>query len=215
MNKFQQKPSEPRKRPRQQRSKMLMQSVREAAILLIRADGTKDLSASAIAERSGISIGSFYQYYPNAEAVLTDIYQQILIELNQKLLDRTEQSALDRELSFEELIKVSVDHTFELHKELLAVHPSFYLRFFDTFNITEILGPDGTSWEKWAANWLAELIRTKSTRRLDEDIEFVTDFLISVTSGGIRRLATDRPEALHDKRVKEQMYQLALRYLQP
>ena len=64
-----------RKSPRQQRSRLTVESIKQATLELAAADGFSALSTGAIAERAGISIGSLYQYYPNREAILLALYE--------------------------------------------------------------------------------------------------------------------------------------------
>lgn len=102
----------------------LMQAIREATVQLIRRHGVDAVSAAGIAERAGVSVGSFYQYYPNTEAVLTDIYEHVLVSLHQEMQARvaTVKGGFDR--SFDDSISDGIAFTFRLHRELLAVDPT-------------------------------------------------------------------------------------------
>ncbi len=62
-----------RRQPKQRRSRLLVASIREACLRILRAGRAEELTAKRIAEVAGITIGSFYQYYPNKEAVLLDV----------------------------------------------------------------------------------------------------------------------------------------------
>lgn len=70
----------PRK-PVQQRSQVTRDAILKAsAQILLSKAGLPGLNSNAIAERAGVSIGSFYQYYANKESVLSDL---ILNRMNQ------------------------------------------------------------------------------------------------------------------------------------
>ncbi len=59
-----------RRRPRQERSRALVEAILEAAALLLARHGRDALTTNAVAMRAGVSIGSLYQYFPNAESIL-------------------------------------------------------------------------------------------------------------------------------------------------
>lgn len=74
-----------RRAPRQGRSKTTVESIKQAALELIEAEGFASLGTVAIAARAGISVGSLYQYFPNREAILLAIYEQATGELVQAM----------------------------------------------------------------------------------------------------------------------------------
>ncbi len=206
-------PSRPRREPKQSRSRLLMQSVREACITLIQEVGAEALTTTRIADRAGISIGSFYQYYPNVESVLTDIYENILDSLSRELTEQTtsKNSGMDRGLR--ENIQDGFVVTFALHRELLAIDPSFYLAFLRDFNITAARGPSSNkSWNEWAVNWFIALLK-KEELRAGKDPEFVARLMVDITSGTVQRLAETHPEALSDPNYVEELTDLFCRYI--
>lgn len=69
-----------RKEPRQQRSQNTVGSIKQAAVLLMREKGVRNIGTHEIADRAGVSIGSLYQYFPNREAILAAIYEDISLE---------------------------------------------------------------------------------------------------------------------------------------
>lgn len=60
----------PRKVPQQKRSKERYQKIVDTAIELLGEVGYDDLTTDLIAERSGISVGSIYQFFPNKESII-------------------------------------------------------------------------------------------------------------------------------------------------
>ena len=52
--------------------------LKATAQILLSKDGMPGLNSNAIAEKAGVSIGSFYQYYVNKEAVLAELVQERL-----------------------------------------------------------------------------------------------------------------------------------------
>ena len=59
----------PRKLPRQGRSNATLAAILEAAARILEETGFEGFTTNAIAERAGVGIGSYYQYFPNKESV--------------------------------------------------------------------------------------------------------------------------------------------------
>lgn len=59
-----------RKQPQQARSMVLVQSVMDAAVQVLAAEGAQRFTMARVAERAGVSVGSLYQYFPNKAAIL-------------------------------------------------------------------------------------------------------------------------------------------------
>jgi AcrR family transcriptional regulator len=60
----------PRKRPQQRRSQEMVDAILDAAAEVFCTEGFDQATTNAVAERAGVSIGSFYQYFPNKLALL-------------------------------------------------------------------------------------------------------------------------------------------------
>src|SRR3954469_21497877 len=60
----------PRKKPRQQRATVTVDTIFEATIQVLLAHGFDKASTIRIAERAGVSVGTLYQYFPNKRALL-------------------------------------------------------------------------------------------------------------------------------------------------
>src|SRR5262245_22261414 len=149
-------PPQPLRAPKQQRSRILMRSVREATLELLRTFGPDQVTTVKIAERAGISVGSLYRYYPNKAAILTDIDDAEVAQLDQRLRAymRPDSSATP----FETAIREGVAMTVQFHRELLALNADFFRAFRSTFNIIDRQGPNGSaSWDQWALQWLIGL----------------------------------------------------------
>lgn len=66
----------PRKKPRQRRSRDTIDTIFEATIQVLLANGFDQTTTLQIAERAGVSIGSLYQYFPNKRALLAAIVRR-------------------------------------------------------------------------------------------------------------------------------------------
>ncbi|HET7268491.1 MAG TPA: TetR family transcriptional regulator [Oleiagrimonas sp.] len=59
-----------RKQPKQERSRLLVTAILEAATQVLEQEGAPRFTTARVAERAGISVGSLYQYFPNKAAIL-------------------------------------------------------------------------------------------------------------------------------------------------
>ncbi|SDY85057.1 TetR/AcrR family transcriptional regulator [Citreimonas salinaria] len=66
-------PINPRKTPRQARSRATCDAILEAAARILERQGDEALTTNLVAEVAGVSIGSLYQYYPTKEAIMAEL----------------------------------------------------------------------------------------------------------------------------------------------
>ena len=66
----------PRKRPQQQRSRVTIDTIFEATIQVLLANGLDRITTIQIADRAGVSVGSLYQYFPNKRALLAAVVKR-------------------------------------------------------------------------------------------------------------------------------------------
>ena len=82
-----------RRQPQQRRSRMMVAAIREACLRVLQDGAPEQLTAKRIAEVAGVTIGSFYQYYPNKEAVLLDVLLERAPGEAQRIADETRRSS--------------------------------------------------------------------------------------------------------------------------
>lgn len=66
----------PRKKPQQRRSRVTIDSIFEATIQVLLANGLDAVTTAQIAGRAGVSVGSLYQYFPNKNALLAAVVKR-------------------------------------------------------------------------------------------------------------------------------------------
>jgi AcrR family transcriptional regulator len=66
----------PRKRPRQERARLTVDAILEAAAHVFESEGYAAGTTNRIAARAGVSIGSLYQYFPNKDAILVALVER-------------------------------------------------------------------------------------------------------------------------------------------
>ncbi|QPK02625.1 TetR/AcrR family transcriptional regulator [Enterobacter mori] len=70
-----------RRMPRQERSLVTVDAIFEATIQVLLAEGPIRLNTTRVAERTGVSVGTLYQYFPNKQSLLLALLERHLISL--------------------------------------------------------------------------------------------------------------------------------------
>jgi AcrR family transcriptional regulator len=124
-------PPAPRKRPKQSRSRMLVASLNEACLRIIRSKG--ELKVTEIAAVAGVAMGSIYQYFPNIEAIIANIYEEAMLEE----IESTRRMATTewRELGHEEALARMVRATLEFHRRLLDLDREIGRGYYHSFDL--------------------------------------------------------------------------------
>lgn len=65
---------EPRREPKQERSRRMRTRILEAALRVLRDDGPLGFTTTKVADEAGISVGSLYQYFPNKHAIVVALH---------------------------------------------------------------------------------------------------------------------------------------------
>lgn len=66
----------PRKKPQQRRSRVTIDTIFEATIQVLLANGLDRITTIQIADRAGVSVGSLYQYFPNKRALMAAVVKR-------------------------------------------------------------------------------------------------------------------------------------------
>lgn len=74
-----------RKRPSQGRAQMTVDSILEATKRIMENEDYSHLTTNYIAEVSGVSIGTLYQYYPNKDAVIYALIEDVVSKASGRL----------------------------------------------------------------------------------------------------------------------------------
>lgn len=67
---------QPRRVPRQARSRALVEAILEATARVLAEHGYAGTNTNLVAERAGVSVGSVYQYFPNKDSLVTALHER-------------------------------------------------------------------------------------------------------------------------------------------
>ena len=112
---------QPRKRPVQERSRLTVDQILEAAARVFAERGFAGATTNRIAERAGVSIGSLYQYFPNKDTILVALNAQHMDSASAVLKEMMEEALREKEPP-EELLRRFVRRIIEMHASEPALH---------------------------------------------------------------------------------------------
>ena len=100
-----------RKKPQQQRAKLIVDHILQAAQICIVEQGLMHITTPKIAEKAGVSVGSLYQYFENKE----EIIQELLRRKSENLgLALKQMVVTQAQLSIQEIIPLSIQFGFDV-----------------------------------------------------------------------------------------------------
>ena len=109
-----------RKKPQQQRAKLIVDHILQAAQICIVEQGLMQITTPKIAEKAGVSVGSLYQYFENKE----EIIQELLRRKSENLGLALKQMVITQEqLSIQEIIPLSIQFGFDV----MRAESGFYI----------------------------------------------------------------------------------------
>jgi AcrR family transcriptional regulator len=123
----------PRKLPKQGRSRMLVESTKQACLQILQKEGPRALTATRISEVAGVAMGSIYQYFPNVDAIVAMVYEDLTaqeIEIAQQKW-ATDWSTMSLEQSIMGIIRGGI----RFHRNMLALDREFHQRFYLNFDL--------------------------------------------------------------------------------
>jgi len=185
-----------RRRPAsQQRAKVLVKSIREAARQILETEGPAALNTNRVAEIAGVSVGSVYHYYPNKDSIVADLFDEMVDQLTDEI------SAMGQEIEFTELpLDQALENLVRLHFEhrgrLAGLHREFLEKWGSRFEISRRRAPDGRTYGEVTHDWVVELFR------LNRDVIDVDD--LDAAAYGISLLAEGFGRACWEERLPNQ-----------
>lgn len=111
-----------RRKPKQLRSRLMVETILEAARQIFAEHGFEAATTNQIAERAGISIGSLYQYFPNKDSLILEIQRMHHDELLALI-----RSAMDKsgKLPLREAVRSIIGANLDMHLSEARLHGAF------------------------------------------------------------------------------------------
>lgn len=207
-------PPQPKKRPRQSRSQMLVRAVREACVKVLESEGPDKLTTQRIADVAGVNIASVYQYFPNKEAVLAEVYTEQIAALSEeagKDFHRIQQLS---EQSLEATLQAIIAMEARFLSRLYQLSPNFYLQYESSFDILQRVNEftqaqSNPSWQ----SWFPDFLRRHQARLREGDIDTMAFIARQSMESCLRNALYERPAALGEDTFLKEVLVLLQRYL--
>lgn len=101
-----------RRRPVQNRARVTVEAILDAAVKLLKRSGAASITTNQVADTAGVSIGSVYQYFPNKHALFIALHERHISQVD-AAVRRTIRERSDA--SLERLVRALVDGMVETH----------------------------------------------------------------------------------------------------
>ncbi len=106
-------PLTPRKKPLQKRSTQMVDDIVKGAIRVLKKEGGRRFTTIRVAEETGVSVGSLYQYFPNKESILFQVQQQEWAETSGMLMAMIEDRRYSPAARLRRTVKAFFDSEWE------------------------------------------------------------------------------------------------------
>ncbi|MES2258384.1 MAG: helix-turn-helix domain-containing protein [Pseudomonadota bacterium] len=126
-----------RKQPKQGRSIALVDALKMACRQILAREGAEELTAARLAEVSGVSTGSIYEYFPNLEALVAEVLHETI---QHAAVESGSVLSLPENTSLLDLLSHMVHRAFEKRAYLAGLHGHIYLRYMQYFEAIEVDG---------------------------------------------------------------------------
>lgn len=91
-------PARPRKRPRQERSVLLVNALKKAGWQILEKEGRDALTLERLSVRSGVAVSSIYEYFPTMESLVVAIFDDFRAEARRRLVEELQALPLSTKL---------------------------------------------------------------------------------------------------------------------
>lgn len=111
-----------RRAPKQERSQATIDIILDGTVAVLVQDGYEKTNTNRIAKKSGVSVGSIYQYFSNKEEIVAMLVERHHSRVREMLLD----SLANAEGSIEDLIKQTTELILEFNLENFKLCQTFH-----------------------------------------------------------------------------------------
>lgn len=189
------------KAPTQERSRQTVATILNACSRLLLTDGFYEMTTDRIAKEAGVSIGSLYQFFGNKESVvqamIKNIYEEDKTILAEKMRALAPLSADDRVKAMVEILIEMARRNSELRAKLTTI-------------VYYVLDP---SYISESLRFFQDTIRYNLPQIPGRDMDKVAYMLVNAFMGLVNNMSIDKPEAIHNPAISQEITQLFIKYL--
>lgn len=195
----------PRKRPKQARSQATFDAIVEAGARVLVREGYDRASTNRIAEVAGVSIGSLYEFFPNKDAVFTEVRRQ----LNERMLAFVSRAM---EEAIELPVRQAVARTVELIVRAHSVDPKLHQALKEQVP-DEALADQSRMIRRRLGELGMAFVRRHRAELRPRDLEFAVFVAVQATESLTVEASRFQKRALRDGTAAREITDLVTRYL--
>jgi AcrR family transcriptional regulator len=185
-----------------------VESILGAATRVLVEDGYEGATTNRIAEVAGVSVGSLYQYFPNKEAIIAELFERHEKEMLGQLGHMVMELA---DAPFEEAVRRYVRAMLAMHtgadlplhrvltQELARVLPGGFQRIFEL--------------NRRAQELVRAYLEAHRGKLRPKDLDLAAYILVHAVEAATHAALMDRPDLIRKDAFAEELVQLVLRYL--
>jgi AcrR family transcriptional regulator len=196
-------PAKPRKLPKQERSRVTVESILIATTRILTEEGYDRFNTNRVAELAGVSVGSLYQYFPNKEALIFALAEDHANEMVQLVQAHLEETA---NTSVQDLIAQIIKATIAAH----AVNPILH-------KVLNEQIPRSSEMRQIAEKKMALMMRSYLEQRQDQircENPDLTVFIVGQTIEALTHSAVlNNPDLLKNGQLEREITVLLSSYL--
>lgn len=195
----------PRKRPQQERSRLTVEAILEAAAQVLERDGYDALTTTRVAERAGVSIGTLYQYFPDKAVVVAGLVEARLgreVHAMRAAFTRAERLPLPE--ASDQLVSAFVGlFAGDPSRSAAVLYGALRVRWRPVVDdlVTQMAGA--------TAGLLGRRLRDACGR----DLEQTAYVVVAAVIGVVARSLVERPETLRDGTAARELRRLVRAYV--
>lgn len=197
-------PSSPRRLPKQRRSREIVGAILEATRILLDERGPDALTTNRIADRAGISIGSFYRYFPDKEAVLAAIYD---VDTRREADELASQEWPIERNELSDTLAELIDFQLDRQRRLVMRGGRFYKGCHDAYSLSNALGADDVT------NRVRSVLEQHADEVRVADLDQAAYLLVRGFSAIVRRTMEERPDKLDSAAFRRELIDMTLLYV--
>jgi len=195
----------PRKRPKQARSRATFDAILEAGARVLVQEGYDRASTNRIAEVAGVSIGSLYEFFPNKDAIFTELRRRLNDQMFE-FVGRAMEEAI--ELPVREAVARTVDLLVRAH----SVDPRLEAALRDQVPEAALAQQSRKVRERLFALGM-DFVRRHRKELRPRNLEFAVFVAIQATQSLTLEAGRFQPEAVRDGSAAREITDLITRYL--
>ena len=192
--------TEPRKQPTQARSRALVDALVEATEQILQSEGVTGVTTARVAEVAGVSIGSLYQYFPGAEALIAAVIERRIARDSEELRPTVEALAT---APLEDVIDGLVDMVCRYYRTETDLYREMVAAMADVDRVQHVRRMED-GFEQVCASLLEP-----HRAYLADDLEASIFVLRTALLASVREAVADRPNLLTEGRLERRLRALA------